>query len=252
MRKKLYVDGVDLATFGVYVTGTGTYGAPARKLEVTSIPGRNGSILGIDKSYANISVTYPCFIYASLESNLAALRAFLLSRSGYVKITDDYHTGEYRLGIFEGPFNPTVQRKGDAGSFNLVFNCKPQRFLDSGETPVTIPKAGGTITNPTLFPSLPIIRIDEINNGYFTLNGLTVTISAFGGVSVYKRVTIDCETMECYDTDDGTSYNDKLSLTDFRFPELISGVNTLTNVSMAWSDWSPEVGFEIIPRWWTL
>lgn len=249
MRKKLYVDGVDLSTYGVYVTGTGTYGAPARKLEVTSIPGRNGNILGIDKSYANISVTYPCFIYASLESNLAALRAFLLSRPGYVKIKDDYHAGEYRMGIFEGPFSPTIQRKGDAGAFNLVFNCMPQRFLDSGDTLITVPYTGGTITNPTSFSSLPLIMTDEINNAEFTFNDVTVKIAALGGVGVYKKVTIDCETMECYDTNDGTSYNDKLSLTDFRFPELAPGSNTLTPVSIAWGSYD---GFKILPRWWTL
>lgn len=249
MRKKLYVDGVDLATFGVYVTGTGTYGAPARKLEVTSIPGRNGNILGIDKSYANISVTYPCFIYASLEANLAALRTFLLSRPGYVKITDDYHSGEYRLGIFEGPFNPTVQRKGDAGSFNLVFNCMPQRFLDSGETLISLPTSGGTVTNPTDFPSLPIIYIEDINNAEFTVNGVTLKIAALGGVSVYKNVTIDCETMECFDTDDGTSYASKLSSTGFAFPVLSPGTNTITPISIAWGSYD---GFKILPRWWTL
>lgn len=249
MRKKLYVDGVDLSTFGVYVTGTGTYGAPERKIDMTDIPNRNGSIPGIDKSYSNINVSYPCFIYASLNSNIAALRAFLLSRPGYVKITDDYHPGEYRMGLYEGAFTPTIQRTGDAGTFTLTFNCMPQRFLDSGETPVTLPTSGGTITNPTLFTSLPIIRIDEINNGEFTVNGLTVTISALGGVGVYKKVTIDCETMECYDTDDGTSYNDKLSTTDFRFPEFTPGSNTITPISMAWGSYD---GFEIVPRWWSL
>lgn len=248
MRKKLYVDGVDLSTFGVYITGTGTYGAPSRKLDVSDIPGRNGAILGIDKSYSNINVTYPCFIYASLESNLAALRAFLLSRNGYVKIVDDYHTGEYRMGIYEGPFNPSIQRKGDAGTFNLVFNCMPQRFLDSGETVITGLKNGGTVTNPTRFPSLPIIRVKAINNGPFTVNGVTLTISAFS-VGVYKNITIDCEEMECYDTNDGTSYNDHLTTTDFRFPELSPGANAITVGVIAWS-LSGDITIE--PRWWTL
>lgn len=245
MRKKLYVDGVDLATFGVYITGTGTYGAPSRKLDTSDIPGRNGAILGIDKSYSNLNVTYPCFVYASLESNLAALRAFLLSRNGYVKIEDDYHTGEYRMGIYEGPFNPTIQRKGDAGSFNLVFNCMPQRFLDSGDVPITGLRSGGTITNPTLFPSLPVINIV---NGYssctITANGVSMTI-AYGSIQFFSAV-IDCETMECYDPATGTSYNDKLTSTDFRFIVLEPGENIITaNVGA-----NGDVTF--IPRWWTL
>ena len=249
MRKKLYVDGVDLSTFGVYVTGTGTYGAPERKIEMSDIPNRNGAILGIDKSYNNINVSYPCFIYASLESNIAALRSFLLSRSGYVRIRDDYHTDEFRMGIYNGPFNPTIQKRGDAGSFTLTFNCMPQRFLDSGEVAITGLKDGGTFTNPTRFTSKPIINFIDLYYGCnVTVNDVNFVLN-FGVVQNSFNITIDCETMDCFDTDDGTSYNDKLTTTDFRFPELISGVNTVVVTSAAWGY---PADLTITPRWWTL
>ena len=248
MRKKLYVDGVDLSTYGVYVTGTGTYGAPERKIEITDIPNRNGAILGIDKSYSNINVSYPCFIYASLESNIEALRSFLLSRSGYVKIRDDYHTDEYRMGIYNGPFNPTIQKRGDAGSFTLTFNCMPQRFLDSGETAITGLKDGGTFTNPTPFPSKPLIHFIELySGGTFELNGVTIGIN-LNNLDIVN-VTLDCETMDCFDTDDGTSYNDKVTTTDFLFPEVIAGENTFTTIS---ASWGYPADVTITPRWWTL
>lgn len=37
------------------------------------------------------------------------------------------------------------------GRATLEFNCKPQRFLNSGDTAQTISTSGGTITNPTAF-----------------------------------------------------------------------------------------------------
>ena len=152
------------------------------------------------------------------------------------------------MGIYDGPFNPTIQRKGDAGTFTLTFNCMPQRWLDSGETVITGLKNGGTVTNPTRFPSLPIIRVKAINNGPFTVNDITLTISAFS-LGVNKNLTIDCETMECFDTDDGTSYNDHLTTTDFRFPVLNAGENTITVGTIAWG-YNGDITIE--PRWWTL
>lgn len=246
MRKKLYVDGVDLSTYGVYITGTGTFGAPSRKLELTDVPGRNGALVGIDKSYNNISVSYPCFIYTSLETNMAGLRAFLLSRSGYVKITDDYHTGEYRMGIYDGPFTPTIQKTGDAGSFTLTFDCMPQRFLDSGDTIITGLKNGGTITNPTRFNALPIIYLTKVAGGTFTINGVELAYYSSGS---NRNVAIDCQNMECYDTDDGTSCNAKLYTTTFEFPFLSPGANTITT-SLGWDMYDGDL--KIQPRWWTL
>ena len=245
MRKKLYVDGVDLSTYGVYITGTGTFGAPSRKLELTDVPGRNGALVGIDKSYSNISVSYPCFIYASLETNMANLRAFLLSRSGYVKITEDYHTGEYRLGIYEGPFTPTIQKTGDAGSFTLTFDCMPQRFLDSGDTIITGLRNGGTVSNPTRFNALPVIYLKKVLGGPFTVNGVTLTLYSGGG----KNITIDCANMECFDTDDGTSFNDKLESATFEFPYLSPGTNTISS-SLTFNEFDGDL--KIQPRWWTL
>lgn len=246
MRKKLYVDGVDLSTYGVYISGSGTYGAPSRKLELTDIPNKNGAILGIDKSYSNISVSYPCFIYASLDTNIANLRSFLLSRSGYVKITDDYHTGEYRLGIYEGPFTPTIQKTGDAGSFTLTFNCMPQRFLDSGDTIITGLKNGGTVSNPTRFNALPIIYLKKVAGGTFTINGVTLSYYASGA---NYNVTIDCANMECYDTDTGDSCNNKISSTTFDFPVLSPGTNTITT-NLGWNESDGDL--KIQPRWWSL
>ena len=126
MRKHLYVDSVDLATYGVYISGGGTFSAPEKECTWYGVPNRNGDILGYNRRLLNIKVTYDCFICANFDTNISNLRNFLLSRDGLVRISDDYHTGEFRMGTYEGPFEPTITQKLDAGSFQLTFNCQPQ------------------------------------------------------------------------------------------------------------------------------
>ena len=46
--KRLYFDGQSSGTYGVYITGEAVYNAPARDVEMVTIPGRNGQ-LALDK-----------------------------------------------------------------------------------------------------------------------------------------------------------------------------------------------------------
>ena len=45
------------------------------------------------------------------------------------------------------------------GRTTIEFNCKPQRFLNIGDTAQTISTSGGTITNPTAFNAKPLITV---------------------------------------------------------------------------------------------
>ena len=44
MRNYLIMDGVDSRTFGLYINGANTFGAPAREVSTLQIPGRNGDL----------------------------------------------------------------------------------------------------------------------------------------------------------------------------------------------------------------
>ena len=129
-------DGVDLADFGVTLSGTGTYNAPERDVTSISVPGRNGDILIDNGRYFNIEVEYPVNIELGLPDKVPALRAFLMSHKGYFRLEDSYHPDEFRLAQFAGPFeiNPTGSHNR-YGRMVLTFNCKPQRFLKAGERP---------------------------------------------------------------------------------------------------------------------
>lgn len=176
LYKSLTFDGESSRNYGVYITGEAVFNAPARAVEMITIPGRNGAF-ALDKGhFENIEVTYPAGIYADNEEDFAEaisdFRNFLCSRSGYCRLTDDYNADEYRLAIYKSGLEvEPAQLK--AGEFNITFECKPQRFLTSGETAVTVAN-NGTITNPTLFDSKPLLLCD----GYGTIgvNGEMITI----------------------------------------------------------------------------
>ena len=142
MRNYLTFDNKDSRDFGVYINGQGTFRAPARSYNVLNIPGRNGDLLGFGSKLENVEITYRAFIYTNFDANIAALRSFLLSHVGYFKLTDSYHPDEYRLAYYKGPFVPDVVANNGAGSFDLTFVCKPQRFLNSGEEVTTLTPAG--------------------------------------------------------------------------------------------------------------
>lgn len=236
MRNYITFAGQDLRNFGVYISGEGTYSAPQREYEQIPVPGRNRDLLIDGKRYGNLQVVYPAFIYSSLKQNLADLRAFLLSQTGYMRLEDTYHSGEFRLACYAGPFEPDVTSKGDAGSFELVFNCGPQRYLVTGETATTL-TADGAITNPTLFQALPLIRV--YGNGTVGIGAYSFTVADNAG----DYTDIDCEMLDCFRG--SANRNNAVTFTGHRFPQLVPGSNGITLGSGITS-------VEITPRWWTL
>ena len=235
MRNYFTLGGTDSRTMGVYISGQGVFSAPARSYDFISVPGRNGDLLGIDTSLTNGELTYPAFIYTNFKSNVADLRAFLLSQTGWMRLEDTYNPNEYRMVVYQGPFEPNVTMINDAGSFDITFTCKPQRFLKSGETATTF-TANGTISNPTKFDAQPLIR--AYGTGTVGIGSTTITIS-----SADTYTDIDCEMMDCFKG--STSKNQYVSFSGNDFPVLKSGSN-----GVALGTGITKV--EITPRWWTV
>ena len=137
-------NGKDLSDFFVNAVGRGTYGAPARDVEVVHVPGRNGDIIFDNGNYQNQIITYPeCSILAEFPVNFRALINFLSADAEYHTLRDSYHPGEYRLARFAGPIEPDVHtpRGNRSGTFDLTFDAMPQRFLDAGARWYDVPYA---------------------------------------------------------------------------------------------------------------
>ena len=233
MRNYLTLDGVDSRTFGVYISGQGTFSAPPRSYESQQIPGRSGDILISGKRLENGTLTYPAFIVRNFDANIRDLRNFLLSRVGYVRLVDSYHSDEYRMVVYREAFEPEVTEQNNAANFELVFECKPQRFLLSGETVTTL-TSSGSITNPTRFASQPLIRV--YGTGVVGVGSTNITITA---ANTYTD--IDCALMAAYK---GTANrNAYVQLNTLDYPVLPPGS---TGISLG----SGISKVEITPRWW--
>ena len=234
MRNTFTFGGISSSSYSCYISGGGTFNSPEREYELIDVPGRNGSLVGLEKRFMNVDVTYPAFIPTNFKSNMASLRSALLSKVGYQKLTDTYHTDEYRKALFTGDIEVDVIPQLTAGQFNLTFNCKPQRYLTSGETKTTITSANGSISNPTEFDSQPLITV--YGYGILYIGSQKITIA-----NVYDSVSIDSEMGDCY----SGSYNANHAVTfqDNDFPVLVPGTNSTQKANTI-------TKIEITPRWW--
>ena len=174
-RQVLTFGNVVSSAHDIYISGEGVFDAPKRAVEMVTVPGRNGAI-PVDQGYwENIRVTYPAFFWdktslSSFASAFAAFRSAVSALTGYQRISDTINPNEYRIGMLVEGLEAKVIKYNTAADFNLVFDCKPQRFLTSGETEQTIASSGDTITNPTLFDAQPLLKLDGYGkvafNGY--------------------------------------------------------------------------------------
>lgn len=233
---KLYFAGTDLSAFGAFYDSSKTFAKPAKRIEKVSVPGKNGDLIYWDGSYENVLIPYPCFIRKNFEENFTNLMSFLHSQGGeYKTLFTSKDTSRYREGAFYEAIEPETGVWNHSGKFTLVFDCKPQRWLQSGTVNITF-TSSGTITNPTYMVSKPKITI--YGNGSVTVNGTVITTS---GIADY--VTIDCELMNCYRG--SALMNDKVSFSTNDYPTLKPGTNGVT-VGTGISS------VVIAPMWWQL
>lgn len=190
--KAFTYDGESSLDYGVYLTGEGVFNAPERAVEMIEIPGRNGTYALDQGRFKNITVTYKAGMVDYSESDFADrmsdLRNWLCSKVGYCRLEDDYNPNEYRMAVYMSGIHVDHEDL-QTGEFEITFDCKPQRWLTSGETAVSVAN-NGTITNPTRFPSSPIVQAwgyGGINIGNYPL---TIENTVIGDVTLLNSETI--------------------------------------------------------------
>lgn len=244
MNEIFTFDGVQSSAYGVYIAGDNVYNAPERSVEMVAVPGRNGDVAIDGGRYNNIEVTYPAFCWDDNQTDFAdkisELRNELTSRIGYKRLTDSYHPDEYRLAIYRSGLDVSPAVYNRAGQFDIIFDCKPQRFLVSGET-AQVFTANGSITNPTKFRSRPLLVVTGI--GTVGIGDYSFTLEGVSGQTIY----VDCEIMDAYEYSGSAiiGRNDLVQYTGNSFPVLEPGANGIVLGSGI-------TRIEITPRWYKL
>lgn len=213
---------------------------PKRKKTTASIPGRSGDLHYEDDAYENVLIPYECYFHAEtpMPEALGDITGWL-QQPGYGRLTDKYSPNYFRLGTLAGQTN-VENHLNKYGRCKLVFDCKPQRFLISGETPIEF-TSPSFIINPTQFNALPVIEVYGTGPGTVTAGNLTVEIKELEDV-----ITLDCETQNAYrQVGEGAPENKNNCIYALEFPELLPGENTVS--------WTGDItSVKITPRWWTL
>lgn len=230
-------DDITTSDYYVWVSGVHTFDAPVREMETITVPGRSGDLLIDGKRFSNVEITYPCFISKSFPNRFDSFRAAMMSKAGkYYQLSDTYHPNEIRLATIRGPIAPQTGINNQSGLFDIVFNCMPQRWLRSGLLPQSF-TAGGAITNPTLYPSQPYLRV--VGHGQLIIGGKIMTVAE----NPFPYIDIDCQAMDAHYG--ATNANSYITLNDGDFPTLSPGESTFTIQSSI-------TRLEITPRWWTV
>lgn len=233
MINHLTYGGVSTRDFNTWISGEAVYDSPERDVSYIKVPGRSGDLVIDNKRYNNITIRYTAFIKRDFDRNFNALREYLYSVTGYQRITDTYHPDEFRMGMFAGQLSPATTSGNREGTFELAFNCKPYRYLKSGEVSETF-TASGSILNGTHYDAAPLIRV--YGKGNVGIGDKTVVVSSSDGY-----VDIDCETGDAYKGE--TNCNG-----DVTMPEDVVLKPGLNGISLG----AGVTKVEVTPRWRTI
>lgn len=246
---------IDTRTYNVLLSGVGTYGAPERDVTAVAIPGRSGDLIFDNGRFFNAEVFYDCGMSRTFLSDFDTFRSMLmLNSTTYGWLTDTYHPTEKRRARVARIEEITTTAANKGGHFRVVFDCKPQRYLDSGDQLVQIGYNGAAITvnNPSAYPAYPIFYIEpvlarRVNSAEIsivsTVNNTPTTRTALVNAPAndYFRnnLAIDCEMKSGYYTT-GTIFPVAVQRMTAEFPFLIPGNNAVTVTLTSMTGYTPS------------
>lgn len=217
MIGNLVVGNISCKDYGVLVSDAGIYASPEPDYTSYEIAGRNGDLHINNGRYKNVDITYQAFISQEFEDRFAPFRSAILSQDGYVRIEDDFQKDMYRLGRLKSGIEGKIKLARGIGTFELEFDCKPQWYLKSGEQE-TVFTENGSILNPTVFPSKPLIRV--YGKGTVTVGTNVFVINTAGT----EFIEIDTDSKQAYEGAANRNSNIKVN----QWGSLTSGNNTIT------------------------
>jgi phage-related protein len=214
---------------------------PRRKFTRQSIPGATGDVIVMEDAWEDYEQEYELYggtgANGSAPTTMASVAAWLYGGSGYQRLEDTYDTSTYREAYFAGPYD-VENHFNRFGSCKVKFICKGKRWLKSGETAITVSTSGTTITNPTAFPSRPLVKVHCSGTGTssFRIGGTLVKLT-----TLEEGMLVDCESMKVTNSAGTSNLNTYMTLGEF--PQIPAGSSSVTFNNYITS-------LEITPRWY--
>lgn len=246
MIGQFFWNGTGSSSFGIGITNYPNYKTPARKVDVYSVPGRNGDIIIQQDAWENVEQQYEIAFgdgtENSVPADLPAISTWLNSPTGYCELYDTFDPDHFRLAHYKGGADIRSLALGRAGKVTISFDCKPQKYLRSGQTAIAI-SGTSSIENPTAYASRPLIRayVSGTSGGTITIGETVLTLTSTGSNGAW----IDCEEMRCYNYNGTTETDYTLSSNTNDFAKLNPGANAIGFTGAITS-------LAITPRWFEI
>lgn len=141
--------GIVSTDYNVKILSVNFLDAPAKVSNSVHIPGRNGNIEEEDGSYENFNLKIRCYCEGDPAVYLNELKDKLMSTSGYHELWLDGLPHEFREATIKSAWQ-VGSMDSNGGVLNIVFNCKPQRFLPEGKNPIKYIPSGTAVGTGTL------------------------------------------------------------------------------------------------------
>ena len=238
-------DGKSSRDYGIIVESFPAMNHGAKRGEAYQIAGRNGTYYDEDGTFDNYIQSYQIAIREGLfrpaDKRCADIQAWL-SAPGFKRLEDNFEPEYFKMARYAGPLN-VEQILGKWGRCTLEFECKPERWLKSGETVVNM-TSESTIENPTAYTAKPGIAV------YGASNSL-IPIAVDGDVLMEVQgqgedpVLIDCAEGTILGSDGTNLYGSAIFYTSYHdFPTIPPGMHTITATG--------ATALLVLPRWYVL
>lgn len=234
-NETFYLDGIDAGSVGIRLQAPIVFSKAVPVVETQTIPGRNGNLIFETGSYENRSGSASCFcLQEDVETAISSAGHFLMGERGYRRLETSDDPNHYWMARVEN--SPQIAMRLRAlAPFEISFDCKPQRFLKSGENAIAF-IANGSLTNQYGQVALPLITLYGQGEGTLTIGGCVVEVKALDEV-----LFLDSDTQNAYNNNG----NQNMYINAPTFPTLPDG-----ETRIAFSGGIERV--EVVPRWWEL
>lgn len=191
------LDGVSASSKGIKLCRPISFSAAVPRMQTIQIPGRSGDLHINEGAFNARTGSVDCFVIDVINGSsakMAEVAAFLLSNTGYRKLTTPDDPEHYWIARVSNAAQ-IASRLGILAPFSIEFDCQPFRYTQDAETIITYVSGSTVITNTTLFDAFPLLYITATGAG--AISNSNGTVNVLEATGQYELV-VDCEDMRAY------------------------------------------------------
>jgi predicted phage tail component-like protein len=227
MQSFKFGDKNSIDDFGVFIAKTPTLPSPKRKVTMTAIGGRSGSLKYDEHAYEDVTIAVECGFVGdpsradSIFNRIDEIKAWLYEVGETDLIFSFQNDKKYIAQVVNAIDFEVAMRK--IGKFVIVFNCEPFRYAVNEPTH-TITASNTTLLNNGTTACEPIITVFGNGDIALTIGEQTMQLSA-----VQSKIILDCRLLDAYN-DSFQNLNSKVTGEYFKLPVGSNNVSWTGNV----------------------